>query len=292
MSISTAAGSVKIRRAHPEDADACGRICFDAFAAINNQHNFPPDLPSTEFGIGLMRSVFSHPHFYTVVAESDGQIVGSNCLDERSVIAGVGPITVAPSAQNRSIGRMLMQAVMDRARERGFAGIRLLQAAFHNRSLSLYTKLGFDAREPVSVMQGQPIKRAFEGWTVRPAVMDDLEAAARVCETVHGHNRTGELRDAILQNTASVVERRGQLTGYSSALAFFGHTVGLTNLDVQALIASAETFGGPGILVPTRNSELFRWCLENSLRVLYPMTLMTVGLYNEPNGGYLPSILY
>jgi hypothetical protein len=58
------------------------------------------------------------------------------------------------------------------------------------------------------------------------------------------------------------------------------------------LIAAAHSFDGPGILVPTRNSALFRWCLESGLRVVYPMTLMTVGLYNEPTGASLPSIWY
>ena len=65
-----------------------------------------------------------------------------------------------------------------------------------------------------------------------------------------------------------------------------------SNLDLQALIAAADGFGGSGILVPTRNAELFRWCLANGLRVVEPMTLMTVGLYNEPAGAYLASILY
>ena len=73
---------------------------------------------------------------------------------------------------------------------------------------------------------------------------------------------------------------------------FFGHAVAETNLDLQALIASAEAFAGPGILVPARNSELFRWCLENGLRVVQPLTLMTSGPYNEPAGAYLPSILF
>jgi hypothetical protein len=30
----------------------------------------------------------------------------------------------------------------------------------------------------------------------------------------------------------------------------------------------------------------------NGLRLVYPMTLMTMGLYNEPRGAYLPSVLY
>jgi hypothetical protein len=65
-----------------------------------------------------------------------------------------------------------------------------------------------------------------------------------------------------------------------------------TNEDLKALIAAAPAFQGPGILVPTRNAGLFRWCLENGLRVVQPMTLMTVELYNEPAGAYLPSILF
>ncbi|MBV8550322.1 MAG: GNAT family N-acetyltransferase [Acidobacteriaceae bacterium] len=284
--------AVTIRRATPEDADTCGRICYEAFADINRRHSFPPDLPSAEVGVGLLRVLFSHPGFYCVVAESKGRIAGSNCLDERSIIGGVGPITIDPGVQNRGIGRMLMGAVMDRAHERRLPGIRLLQGAFHNRSLALYAKLGFDAREPISIMQGPPIKRTVDGCAVRPAKEDDMEAASRICERVHGHSRAGELRDGIGQGTAFIVERNGRITGYTCAIGFFGHSVAESNLDLKALIASAGAFSGPGLLIPTRNADLFRWCLENGLRLVYPMTLMTIGLYNEPVGAYLPSVLY
>ena len=283
---------ITIRPATPSDAPAAGAICFQAFHHINTAHSFPPDIPTPEAGIGLLAMMFSHPGFYCVVAESDGRIIGSNCLDERSPVAGVGPITVDPGAQNAGAGRKLMGAVLQRAHDRQFAGVRLLQAAFHNRSLSLYTKLGFDTREPISTMHGPPIRRATEGYSVRPASASDLEDCNRVCERVHGHHRGGELADAIRQGTATVVERAGRITGYASSIAFFGHTAGETTGDVQALIASASEFGGPGILVPTRNAPLFRWCLENGLRVKYPMTLMSVGMYREPCGGYLPSVLY
>ena len=283
---------VKLRRATPEDANICGRICYEAFAAISSQHNFAPELPAPEAGVGLLGMLFSHPGFYCVIAESDGRIVGSNCLDERSAIPGVGPVTVAPEVQNRSIGRILMQAVIDRARERAFPGVRLLQSAYHNRSLSLYTKLGFDAREPMSVMQGRPLKRTVESCAVRMATENDLNAANQVCHRVHGHSRSGELHDGIGRGTALVVERHGRITGYASAFGYLGHAVGESNVDLQALIAAADDFGWPGIIVPTRNSGLFRWCLESGLRVVHPMTLMTIGLYSEPVGAYLPSVLY
>lgn len=283
---------IRIRPATANDAESCGRICYEAFATINRTHGFEPEVPSPEVAVGMFGMLISHPGFYCIVAESEGRIVGSNCLDERGPIAGVGPITVLPSAQNRSIGRALMQAVLHRARERNSAGVRLLQSAFHNRSLSLYAKLGFDVREPISVMQGSPIAKPVEGFTVRTAALTDLDECDRLCEKIHGHNRSGELLDGIRQGSALVVERDGRLTGYASAFGYFGHVVGETNQDVQALIAAAPDFGGPGILVPTRNAELFRWCLHNGLRVAHPMTLMTMGVYNEPSGAYLPSVLY
>jgi hypothetical protein len=79
---------------------------------------------------------------------------------------------------------------------------------------------------------------------------------------------------------------------YASSVGSFGHAVGETNEDLKALIVTAPTFHGAGILVPTRNAGLFRWCLENGLRVVQPMTLMTMGLYSEPAAAYLPSILF
>jgi GNAT superfamily N-acetyltransferase len=284
--------AVTIRRAKPEDAAVCGQICYEAFYKISTDHNFPPDVPAPEMGVGLFTQMFSHPGFYCVAAEADGRIVGSNCLDERNAIAGVGPITVDPKTQNRGVGRKLMEAVLDRARERNFAGVRLVQAAFHNRSLSLYATLGFDVREPLATFQGPAIKKSYEGYTVRPAQPSDLEACNQVAFRVHGHHRGGELADGIQQGTATLVERQGRITGYTSSLAFFGHAVAETNPDLQAIIAAADGFGGPGILVPSRNAELLRWCLVNGLRVVQPMTLMSLGLYNEPRGAFLPSVTY
>jgi GNAT superfamily N-acetyltransferase len=289
---SQAVEKVTIRRARPEDAQSCGRICYDAFHKINTDHGFPPELPEAGVAVGLLSMMFSHAGFWCVVAEMNGLILGSNCLDERSSVFGIGPITVEPGGQNHGVGRRLMEAVLDRSRERKVPSVRLLQSAFHNRSLSLYARLGFDAREPMSVMQGPPLRSSIDGCTVRAAALRDLDAANRVCERVHGHNRSGELSDAIANGTAMVVERQGRITGYASALAFFGHAAGESNSDLQALIAAAEGFGGPGIIVPTRNSELLHWCLARGLRVVQPMTLMTMGLYNEPVGAYLPSVLY
>jgi hypothetical protein len=141
-------------------------------------------------------------------------------------------------------------------------------------------------------MQGRTTQRSVPGCAVRSARDVDVNACNALSHRVHGFDRGRELTEAVQHGTAMVVERGGGITGYASSLAFFGHTTAETNLDLQALIASVENFGGPGILVPSRNSALFRWCLANGLRVVQPLTLMTMGLYNEPAGAWMPSILF
>jgi GNAT superfamily N-acetyltransferase len=284
--------NIVLRSGRPPDATVCGPICFEAFMAINDEHDFPPDFPSAEVATGLLTMLLSNPGFYSVVAEMDGKISGSNFLDERGPIAGVGPITVDPMLQNGTIGRRLMQAVLDRASERRAAGVRLLQSAFHNRSLCLYTKLGFDTRETISKMNGAPLGLKLPGYDVRPANAADLAACNALCQRVHGHHRSGEVGDAIKAGTARVVEHHGEITAYATDIAFFAHAVAENNHGLKALIGAAAGFPGGGFLLPTRNGELLRWSMQNGFRLVHQMTLMTIGLYNEPTGAYLPSVSY
>jgi GNAT superfamily N-acetyltransferase len=286
------ATGLMVRAGRSEDAETCGLICYEAFKAIADEHNFPPDFPSSEVSGGLLTSLLSRGDLYRVVAEVDGRVVGSNFLWENGTIAGVGPITIDPAAQNVAVGRRLMEDVLKRARERGIAGVRLVQAAYHNRSLALYTKLGFDTREPLSNIQGEAIEQQIPGYAVRSATEEDLDACNEVCLKVHGHDRGPELLEAIRQGSANVVEHDGRISGYTTLVGFFGHTVGESNEDLKALIGAAESFPGPGFLLPTRNSEMLRWCLERGLRIVQPMTLMSLGLYNEPRGAFMPSVLF
>jgi hypothetical protein len=167
-----------------------------------------------------------------------------------------------------------------------------LQSAYHNRSLCLYTKLGFETRETVSKLDGKPLGISFPGYGVRPAVEGDIPVCNALCQRVHGHHRGGELGDAIRQGSARVVEHLGEITAYCADIAFFAHAVAETNDGLKALIGAASAFPGGGFLVPTRNGDLFRWCLQHDLRLVHQLTLMTIGLYNEPVGAYLPSVLY
>lgn len=290
--------ALRLRAGVIDDANDVGKIIFEAFSEIADKHGFPREFPSVDIGINVASYFLSNPGFYSVVAEDtegDGnKVIGSNSLDERSnMVAGIGPITIDPKFQNKGAGRLLMINVMERARSKNYPAIRLLQASYHNRSLALYTRLGFVVREPISTMQGNPISAVIPGRSVRVATESDLESCNAICRAIHGHDRNGDLKDSIKEGIAKVVLHGEKITGYTSGLTYFNHSVGFTNDDLKALIASeTDCYGGPGILIPTKNAELFRWCLDNDLRLIHQLTLMTVGMYNEPAGYYMPSILY
>ena len=108
---------------------------------------------------------------------------------------------------------------------------------------------------------------------------------------MHGFERGIELREAIRAQTATIVEHLGRITGYATDIGFFAHAVAETNHGLKSLIGAASAFQGPGFLLPTRNHEVFAWCLENELKLVMQMTLMSIGLYNEPAGAWLPSVL-
>jgi predicted N-acetyltransferase YhbS len=282
---------IRLRVGQPDDAEACARIFYEAFSDIGRKHGLELGGPGPEAGIARARRELTSPGFYSIVAECDGRVVGSNFLDERSVISGIGPITVEPAVQNGRIGRQLMEDALAHASNRGAVGVRLMQACINTSSFALYTKLGFVARMTAAAMEGPPINVAVTGTSVRKAVPADLTACNEVCFRVHGHDRSGEVGEAIADGTVVVVERQDRITGYTTKMAGRGHSVGETNDDLRALICSREP-QDQGFFVPTDNSELLRWCLEHGLRMTRLMTLMTIGLYNEPAGAYIPSILY
>jgi GNAT superfamily N-acetyltransferase len=284
--------NTKIRRATSEDIEVLGDICYRAFCTVADQHNFPHEFPAPEAGVGVVRSMITTPGFYGIVAELNGRIAGSNFMDERSTIAGIGPISVDPEVQNSGAGRAMMQHMLDRVGANRLPGVRLVQTGYHNRSLSLYAKLGFEIREPLSVMIGTPIKESIPGYKVRAATDADLDACNRLCIYVHGHDRDGELRGAIEGGSATVVEHLGRITGYASGIGYAGYVVGESNEELKALISAAPEFLGCGPLIPSRNGDLLRWCYSKGLRLMQQMTLMTVGLYNDPRSPFIPSILY
>jgi GNAT superfamily N-acetyltransferase len=285
--------SATIRPATREDARTCGRICFEAFRRVSTRAGFEPDFPTADYAIGIMRNLIDNPDIYAVVAELAGRIVGSNFLDERDEIRGIGPISVDPDAQGSGAGRLLMEAVLERSR--AATGVRLLQDAHNPVSLSLYASLGFELREPVGLVSGRPASPPFEDVEVRPMTDSDLGRCAELCREVHGFGRLNGLRDCA-PFAPQVAVRGARITAYASSLVAWpvAHGVAEREEDLHALVlgAAPDATSALSFLVPMREGGLFRWCLGEGLRTVKTMNLMTIGAYQAPRGAWFPSVLY
>jgi len=285
---------ITLRPAAPGDAGECGRIIYEAFEGISGRHGFRPDFPSVEAATGFAQLFIADPSVFGVVAEGGGRVVGSNFLSGWDPIRGVGPITVDPNVQARGTGRRLMEAVIERGR--GAAGVRLVQDTYNTASLSLYAGLGFDVKEPLALMEGDVKEDVPAGLEVRRMREEDLGAVNELCRRVHGFDRAGELKSLAPLLSPYVVVRGGRVTAYASAPNSWplGHAVAEAEEDMPALLAGASAQSGAPLsfLLPTRQAELFRWCLGRGLRVVKTMTLMAMGEYVEPRGSFITSVLY
>jgi len=262
---------VLLRPATATDAAACGRICYEAFSTVAKAYGFPMDWRSEEAAVKVIEARLAHRFTYGVVAEVGGKIAGTRL-------------------QGDDIGRLMMEHLLERARTEGITGTRLVQAAYNMHSLALYTKLGFQVRDLLACLHGEPISMRMRGYPVHLGTEDDLPACDALCTRLHGYARTEDLLEALPLRTLTVVTRDGRACGYSTGAHFRGHTVAETNEDARALIAAAEQFPEPGLLMPAGNGELLRWALDHGLRITQPLSLMTRGFYRQPEGAFLPSI--
>jgi hypothetical protein len=214
-------------------------------------------------------------------------------VNHRAAVAAVALPELAPEPALKPAPLTQSRFVSVIAERDGrIVGVRVMEMGGDRRALPFYARLGYVVREALACIQGPALGLAPRGHVGRAARESDVESCNRLCRRIYGYDRDRELRDAATRGTARVIERHGRVTGYATAIGFFGHAVGEDNEDLQALIGSADAFAGPGFLLPTRNTGLLRWCLEHGLRVVQPLTLMSRGAYREPAGAFLPSILY
>jgi ribosomal protein S18 acetylase RimI-like enzyme len=286
--------SIKLRPAAPADAGQIAPIIKAAFDGIADRHNFPHDFPNLEHAMSVANWCCGDPTVWGVIAEQNGKIIGSNFLHEGNEIAGVGPITIDPNAQASGVGRKLMEAVIERGLRA--PGIRLVQDAFNTVSMSLYTALGFDIKEPLVLIAGKIEGEAAAGCKVRRMEESDFADCDHLHRQIHGFSRLHDIGQNSQIFQSFVALRDDRIVAYASAPNFWqaNHAVAETEADLHAVLLGAANLTDQPLsfLLPTRQASLFRWCLSKKMRVVKPMSLMAMGAYEEPKGAFLPSVLY
>jgi GNAT superfamily N-acetyltransferase len=290
--------SLVIRPIEYNDAESCGKIGYQAHKTISSAHGYPSEQPSEEFGIGLIKRLLDNPDSWGVLAERQGKILGSIFLHKfpPSPVAVIGPLTVHPSSEGGGVGKMLMDAALTQARKQNHDQIRLVQSPSHIRSFVLYTKSGFILREPLFLMQGQPLIKSDNNTNSASVHLvrtdNDISACNELCKAVHGFSREMELRHAKDQGVAAMIEQDGIVIGYAAGIGLFGHAVAKSNEELKALITNASEILGSGFFAPARNYEIINWLLENGFQIGWPANIMTIGFYREPLMPFLPSLAY
>ncbi len=285
--------SLELVPAKPEHVPELGRICYEAFKDIADRHHFPPDFPSAAFARMIMAMLIQREDEYSVTAMMDGQVAGSNFLLAADKVGGLGPISVEVSLQGQGIGRALMQNVVDHGRTSGVEMIRLLQDAFNMTSLALYASVGFDTKHPVAVMDvvapGDPDE------TVRPVTPDDLVAIEELSTAIYRVSRRNEVASNIGGPFQPFLrERGGRIVGYYT-LGMLGHGVAQTEDDMFSLVREVgrrAPLDGRRCFCPIREGSLYRRFLEAGFRNVKVMNLMALGPYEEPDGVWMPSVLF
>src|SRR6476661_1056951 len=288
--------NIIVRPIEQNDVEICGKIGYEAHKVISSVHGYPSEQPSEEFGIGLIKTLLANPNSWGVLAEREGNTLGSVFLHKfpPSPVAVIGPLTVHPSAQGGA-GRMLMDAALTQARKQNHDQVRLVQSPSHIRSFVLYTKSGFTLREPLFLMEGQPIQCGNTTSSAKVHLVsddNDISVCNKLCKSVYGFSREMELRQAKDQGVATMIEQDGVITGYAAGIGIFGHAVAKSNEELKALISNAPAIFGPGFFAPARNHELINWLLENGFQIGWPANLMSIGPYQEPQTPFLPSLAY
>jgi predicted N-acetyltransferase YhbS len=285
--------SVKLISPTPEHASELGRICYEAFKDIADRHNFPPDFPSAGIGRAVISMMIQREDVYGVAALNNGDVAGSNFLLTADEVAGVGPITVEVSLQGDGIGRALMEAVIDHARQERIEMVRLCQDAFNTTSMSLYGALGFDMKEPLALMQPAPAD--VVDASVRPVEEGDLQDIEELSRRFYKVSRRNEVASAIGSPFAYVLrEREGRVVGYYTQ-GMLGHGVAETEDDMLVMVMQAARALPPGqarCFCPLTDGNLFRRFLAAGFRTVKPMNLMTMGPYERPEGVWVPSVLF
>jgi hypothetical protein len=72
------------------------------------------------------------------------------------------------------------------------------------------------------------------------------------------------------------------------------YAVAETEEDMRALITGTQAASDEpaSFLLPTAQTGLFQRCLSEGLRPVKPMTYMAIGEHRDPNGCWIPSVLY
>ncbi|CAD7699516.1 unnamed protein product [Ostreobium quekettii] len=305
MRVMTTGKSFIIRRASEGDCEPAAQIIQDSFgdfwASVGQPEIALPPRDEDDIAKQMVTFKAQHPNaivFVAMAVDGEGnesEMIGTNGIDLRDGIGGIGVLSVATKNHGRGVGRALMEVVMESSEKRGGRGVSLTVNAANVRAFSLYASLGFrvvefcvDVEGRVSDEEEAAIldRAAAQGLTVREMVADDVPLCDRLFAKSFGFSRINGLRDSqagrdgFQGKTALVVTRRSasggdEIVGYTTLISITGHYLAESEDVMQTMVAygsrmlkSTSKPAKASLRVMTHhNPALLMWAMKAGLRV-------------------------
>ena len=194
--------------------------------------------------------VTAHAACRPIVAERDGELVGTGVGTVNGPVGWIGTIFVANDARGRGLGRALTEAVQDRLRD---AGCRTEVLVATSAGRPLYERLGFEEQcwyrtveapgtngtAAAAIDSIVPVVRAF--------LPEDLPEMADLDRAATGEDRRHLLRAFANQSSAKCLVRPdGTLRGFVVRAPWGGGaTVAVDNDDAFRLLEARRQAAGP-----------------------------------------------
>ena len=283
--------TVTIRQMQEGDIPRVGAVMVAAFNNVFRRHGYPEPFPSPEVGTSLAQGYLQREPQECFTALQDGQVIGSGFIHLRGETAGIGPITVDPTAQAKGAGRALMNAVITAGSQ--CPSLRLVQDAFNVVSFPLYSTLGFEAYGTIASLVGREIQGDVpENIEIREWQTEDIEQLAALDTKLTNIAREQDLRFFHAQppHLAALVD--GKLAGYlcflrTGAGSFLGPAAATDQSVLRGLILSASQLEQGKALrmrFPTRHATLLRELFALGFQVENLQTYMVRGPWEVPQG--------
>lgn len=299
--------AIVIRKMEIDEAEETGKIIVQAFNDVFIKHGLPAPFQSWQAGQGIAYGYAGHDPEGCLVATENGKIIGSGFIHLRGDKASIGPMSVSPEHQNKGLGRAIMEALLKIGSKA--SSIRLIQDSFNTVSFSLYTKIGFQARDVVLSLllrepadyhppSRSPAASATDNREIRLIERKDLPKILELDKKVMGFDREKDFNLLINQGVGfqSRMKNSHRTNGfifcypYREKIIFLGPGVAL-NLDYlrDLLIEILQQNKGACIRVKmfASHPDLARFLLDAGFQIIGLGTFMVRGNYERPPGRQL-----
>lgn len=284
----------RVRPMIDADTQAVGEVLRTAFGQVYAERGFPTPFPNIDGAVWLGSAYLALDREGAFVADQGGLVIGCGFVHLRGDAASIGPVAAMPAAPH-GVGRAIMNQLLAIAQGRS---TRLFQDSFNPESFALYTKLGFEAFEPVAYVIADTLGGGARHAECATMLDRDFDEVAALDLALTGSRRTADLREIFLFGTGLVLRRAGRLCGYllarrGSTRLVVAPAAAESADDLRALLGELahRHAGQPAAARVPAGARLggaglaLRTALEHGFRIEHLGHLMVRGRYNEGRSG-------